>query len=231
MPELLAAFDWVRVSIDAGRPETYASIRSVPESFFQKSIGNIKRIAEARDSARDSKLILGVGYVVTRENYKEIKEACKIYRDLGVNNVRISAVFSPEEAGYFDGIYEECRDAARESVELFGDSNFRVFNLFGDRVADLEQGHPDYKFCGFQQVSSYIGGDLNVYRCCNTSYNPQGFLGSIKNQRLKDFWGSHTKKEAIANFDARTCDRCQFDNKNKFINYVLEQEPEHVDFV
>lgn len=231
MPELLAQFKWVRVSIDAGTAQSYASIRSVPESFFTKSLENIGRIAEAKAKSQTSDLVLGVGYVVTRENYREIDQAVKIYKDLGVDNVRISAVFTPEDAGYFEGIYEECRDAARDAVARYGDESFRVFNLFGDRLSDLEQGKPDYEFCGFQQIQSYIGGDLNVYRCCNTSYNPQGFLGSIKNQRFKELWASRQKKNAIGSFDARTCSRCQFNAKNKFINYVLEDDPEHVNFV
>ena len=78
---------------------------------------------------------------------------------------------------------------------------------------------------------TYIGADLSVYRCCNTAYNPHGYLGSLKDQRFIEMWNSDEKRERIASFNASSCERCMFNNKNRVINYALETAPEHVDFV
>jgi MoaA/NifB/PqqE/SkfB family radical SAM enzyme len=228
--DLIANFAWARFSIDAANSLTYSQMREVPESFFDKVIKNVEKVVAAK-RAVGSNVVLGLGFVVTKENYKEILGFVRIASELGVDNARLSAVFTPENAEYFKDIYLECRDEAREAVERYQRPDFKVFNLFGDRFQDLEDEHPEYEFCGFQQFQAYIGGDQNVYRCCSTAYNPQGFIGSLKFQSFKELWNSEAKKKNFASFDAKTCERCMFNNKNRFINYLISKDPKHVDFV
>jgi hypothetical protein len=71
----------------------------------------------------------------------------------------------------------------------------------------------------------YIGGDLNVYRCCNTAYTRAGLLGSLKGKRLTELFG-----ELDYSFDARQCRYCQFLGQNEASNALI-REPEHVNFV
>lgn len=231
VPDILSQFKWVRVSVDAGDKETYSRIRHIPEPSFDKTISNVRELVKARERNKSSDLILGVGYVVTRDNYKGILNGVEIFSQLGIDNVRLSAVFTPENAKYFEGIYQECKDMASEAVEKYSRPDFKVFNLFGDRLEDLEQGKPEFKTCNFINFQTIVGGDQNVYMCCNTAYNPQGFIGSVKNQRFKELWESRAKKERFSTFDATTCDRCMFLNKNRTIAYLVEQDPDHVNFV
>jgi len=230
MLDLIPKFKWIRVSVDAACSKTYSEMREVPENFFDKVVSHLEQIVAAK-KASNSETIIGVGFVVTKENYTEISEGVKIFHGLGVDNIRLSAVFQPEDADYFATFYEEARDDARAAVEKYGSSEFKVFNLFGDRLGDLEQKNPEYEFCAFQQFQCIVGGDQNVYRCCNTAYNPVGFLGSIKEQSFKELWESREKRGLIENFDARSCERCMFNSKNRFINYLIDDEPDHVNFI
>lgn len=230
MLDLIPQFKWIRVSVDASCRETYSEMREVPKEFFDKVVSHIGQIVEAKKKAQ-SDLIIGVGFVVTKENYQEIPDGVKLFHDLGVDNIRLSAVFQPEDSAYFEEFYEQARDDARRAVEKYQSKEFKVFNLFGDRLSDLEQKNPEYEFCAFQQFQCIVGGDQNVYRCCNTAYNPVGFLGSIKNQSFKELWESREKRGLIENFDARSCDRCMFNSKNRFINYLIDDEPQHVNFI
>ena len=231
LPEILAKFKWVRVSVDSASEKTYSEMRDVPPSYFPKVIKNICAVVDARDRSEESETVIGVGFVVTRENYHEIKKGVGIFSKLGVDNIRLSAVFQPDDASYFQGMYEEARDLAQEASDKYQTEKFRVFNLFGDRIEDLKSQHPEYSFCGFQQFQCIVGGDQNVYRCCNTAYNPMGFIGSIKDQSFKELWEGEVKKEKIENFDARGCPRCMFNSKNRFINYLIADDPKHVNFV
>lgn len=229
--ELLARSKWVRVSVDAARRETYAGIREVPESTFDKTLRNIAKIVETRDKTEDSELIVGVGFVVTRENHKEIYEATEIFSEMGVDNIRISAVFTPDDYEYHKEIYPEAKEAALKAVADFQRPDFKVFNLFGDRIQDLIDQRPEYNFCGFMHLTTYIGGDLNVYTCCNNAYNDHGLMGSLKEQRFMDYWKSEAKLERYDKFRASSCERCMFNSKNRFINYLVEDEPMHVNYV
>lgn len=225
---LLVRAEWVRVSIDAASPETYASMRRVSQSFFYRTIANVNRLVTAKQIAK-SKTIIGIGFVVTRENWQEIMDACEIARTAGVDNFRISAAFLPDNEAYHAPHYSKAWELARGAAQEMETDTFRVFNLYSDRLEDLEQRSPDYETCVYQFVTTYIGGDLNLYRCCNTSYNRHGLLGSLKEQRFRDAWeGAH---QARTGFRAESCDRCQFNRVNRLGNYMLKENAEHVAFV
>jgi len=230
-PEILSNFKWVRVSVDAGTAETYSRMRSVPDQSYARTLSNIEALVRCKANNPDSETIVGVGYVVTKDNYNEILMAVERFAGMGVDNIRLSAVFTPENAKYFEGIYQECKDITLEAVAKYSRPDFKVFNLFGDRLADLEQGRPDYKKCQFINWQTIIGGDQNVYFCCNTAYNPQGFIGSIKNQSFKALWESKAKRDRFDAFDATTCERCMFNQKNKTIAYLVQAKPDHSNFI
>lgn len=226
--DVLPFFSWLRVSLDAGTPETYASVRRVKPTAFHKALANIQAIRTQID-AQMTAAVLGVGFVVTRENWSELYEAVRLAKENGAHNVRIGAMFSQMGATYYDGMIEPIRELEMRAKELQGDG-FLVFDLFGQRVDDLFQGAPDYQFCGFEHFTTYIGADLNVYRCCNTAYNERGLIGSLKDQTFDALWQSYEKRKAFAEFDARGCERCQFNHINRTILAAVNP-PVHVDFV
>ena len=214
---------WIRVSIDAGTAETYGSIRRVNPSVFNKVWENVSNLV----SMRDNGLIIGIGFVVTKENWQEVLLCTQKAKEAGVDNIRISAIFQSEGIDYFDGWLHEAADLCHKASEE-STPEFRVFNNFSSRVDDLLQESPDYEFCGLQNVQTYIGGDLNLYRCCVTSYNPRGLIGSLKNQTFYELWHS---KELNKGFDARGCPRCMYNDKNRTILYAINSEAMHRNFV
>lgn len=231
LPEILSHGKWVRISVDCSNAQSYSYIRNVSEKVFYRVLDNISCIIKEREKNKQSELIIGVGFVVNKDNYNEIYDAVKISKDLGVDNIRISAAFTVENYHYHDSYYIVARDMARKAKEDFEDSNFKVFNLFGDRIQDLIDQKPEYDFCAYMYLDTYIGGDLNVYRCCNLAYNEKGLIGSIKDKRFKDFWFSEDIILKYNSFNATSCERCMFNNKNRFINYVLEKKPLHVNYI
>src|SRR3990167_4243225 len=69
--DLLPGFAWTRVSLDAGTPETYARIRQTPAGNFNRVLGNVSNLAR-RIAERNAECVLGVGYVVTPDNWQEV---------------------------------------------------------------------------------------------------------------------------------------------------------------
>jgi MoaA/NifB/PqqE/SkfB family radical SAM enzyme len=207
---------WVRFSLDAGTPATYAKIRHVQPD----------KLAEVRQHIRElTGPVVGVGFVVTKDNWKEIIDAVLNARQDGADNIRLSAVFTNEGRSYFHGIGDEIDDICK-SVTKYSTDTFRVFNLFSDRYLDLSLGKPTYQDCHLQKFCTYIGADLNVYRCCILAYNELGKLGSIKDQTFEQMW-----EKVNFDFDARTCPRCMHNKKNATIDYALQTSPPHVNFL
>lgn len=228
--ELLMRATWVRVSLDSATAESYSAIRRVSATQFERAKQNIAALCNTRDRT-GSKVVIGVGFVVTKENWREVVQAAELARSLGVDNFRISAVFQPDGANYFADFHAEAAALCRAAEAWSSTDYFKVVNMFGDRLGDLTLGNPDYKSCGFMQYTTFIGGDQNVYRCCTTAYNAQGLIGSIKDRRFKDLWESQAKRDDFDSFDARGCERCMFNNQNRAIAYAVQTEPAHANFV
>lgn len=234
--ETLMQAAWVRVSIDAATPETYCSMRRVGKGQWKLATENLRKLCERRD-ALASQTIVGMGFVVSKENWREVRDAAAMAREFGVNSFRISAVFQPDNERYFEGFYDEARELC-EAAESLSGGGFRVTNSFGKRLEDLRLGHPDYQHCRYQQFTTYLSAKMELYRCCNTSYSTRGLIGSIENQRFKDLWNSQALRDSFNSFDARSCERCQFNSANRAIEAGLvdiaipsQSPPIHVNFV
>lgn len=219
--------EWVRISIDAGSKKSYAAIRRCPQSHWDKVWTNISKLVRLRGEKKSP--VIGLGFVVTKENHKEIKDFILKAKDAGVDNVRLSGVFQNDGGAYFDSFYLEAKSLIDEA-KMLQDDSFKVIDRFVEKVSDLDEGSPKHPFCGYMHFTTFIGGDCSLYRCCVTSYNPQGFLGSLKDMSFKDLWDSQSKKDKMKSFDATSCTRCQFNDKNRSILNAISR-PEHVEFV
>lgn len=213
---------WVRVSIDAGREETYREVRRVREGVFQRVQDNVRALVEARNAAGQDWPYIGAGFVVTRENWREILEGVDIAERMGVDNLRFAAVFTNQDEDYFAGFEKRAHELAAQA-EARSRPGFKVTDNFRVRFADLKQRSPEYERCAYQRLTTYIGADQNLYRCCILAYNERGLLGSLKGRRLADFWPQ--LRPAFENFDARGCPRCQFNGRNRALNRTIDAMP------
>lgn len=222
---ILTHAKWIRISLDAGCDTTYSKIRRVSNGVYKRVLQNINQFLDRRTNTT-----VGISFVVLKDNYTEILPAIVTAKNLGVDYIRIGAVFSNDDVAYYKGILDYINSQLYKAKD-FENSNFKVYNQFNIRYDDLAQGNPDYSYCGHQYINTYIGGDLNVYRCCATAYNNLGLVGTLQDKSFKDFWKSEEKRLKYATFDAQNCIRCPFNEKNKFLNYVLDKDIEHVNYV
>ena len=225
--ELLGDASWVRISMDAATAPLYGFIRNVSPHTFDKVLENIKALVKHR-----RKSIIGVGFVVEHENYKQIYDAAKLFKELGIDNFRISAAFTPMGYEYFTDIFTEARELSKKAESL-SDQNYTVFNLFNERVKDVFEGTQDYDFCPIKDLLAYIGADYNVYTCCTLAYNQRGYIGSIKNQSFAELWKSPEKIKKFKDHNPRFhCKHpCMYKGKNEFINYCTMKNPKHINFI
>jgi len=212
---ILEKLTWLRISLDAGTPETYERIRQ--SKSWPQVMKNLEMVGKLKGP------LVGVGFVVTLENFKELSDACALVKSFGIPYVRVSAMFSEGGADYYQGFLNEI-DQERGWAHGMEDDSFKLIDFFDNRIDDLKQAAPDYSFCGYQQFVTYIGGDQKVYTCCTNAYTPHGLIGDLTNQRFKD-WLKETRT-----FDAKSCHHCQYNGVNKTVNYMLS-EPAHVSFV
>jgi len=210
------AMSWVRVSVDSGTPQMYASTRRVSEKHWHRAWENISALAESCTG------IVSVGFVITNENFRELPAAAEVAQAAGVANIRVGAVFSTDGTSYYGDRLSEIREIIASAKAEFGDL---IVDLFDRRIADLDAGSPTDALCGYQHLSTYIGGDLGVYRCCNTAYTRAGKVADLHGMRFAEVF-----YKPVVPFDARSCRHCQFRGQNQVISALVRQ-PTHAEFV
>ena len=222
-------FEWIRVSIDAGNAKSYSEIRRVPLSAWDKAWSNVRKLVEVCKK-QDKRPYIGLGFVVTPRSYTEIEEFTRLGLEAGVDNVRFTAFFNVDNEKPLLPIYQETVDILASTKAKYGDK-ITIYDNFGTRFDDLKQQHPEYSMCPYQYYTTYIGGDLQSYRCCVLAYNKRGLVagGDLKERRFDEFWNSQERKDDLASLDARGCPRCQFNQKNRDLLYVIG-DAKHVEF-
>jgi MoaA/NifB/PqqE/SkfB family radical SAM enzyme len=210
------AMSWIRVSVDAGTPSTYAHTRRVKAAHWDTAWKNIA------DLAAHCSGTVSVGFVCTPENFIELGSLAAHAKAAGVANVRVGAVFSAEGAGYYSNLLPAIRTSIAAAKEQYGEL---IVDLFDRRIDDLNAGSPDEPLCGYQHLTTYIGGDLGVYRCCNTAYTRAGKVADLHDVRFAHLFGRQ-----VPEFDGRGCRFCQFRQQNNIIAATL-RKPTHAEFV
>lgn len=222
------AANWVRVSLNAGTPHTYEVVHRRPELFFHQVLDHIATLVEYR-----TKAVIGVGFMVSRESWQDIPAFIDKMWELGVNNVRLSAVSTAEGSRYFEGWKDEAIDLAR-AAQKRSTADFKVFDLFSDRLYDMDKAGEPYPLCPCKDLITYVGADCNVYTCCILAYNKAGLIGSIKDQTFKQLWEGRAKHDMFKTFDplCRCRDHiCTYRQKNEFISYCVKADPLDVNFI
>jgi len=210
------AMSWVRVSVDSGTPQTYASTRGVSAKHWSKVWEHVAALASNCSGT------VSVGFVMTPANFRELPAAAELARASGVANIRVGAVFSAEGAGFYGRGLSEIRAVIADAKGRFGDL---IVDLFDRRIEDLDAGSPTEPLCGYQHLSTYIGGDLGVYRCCNTAYTRAGKVADLHDRRFRDLFGG-----PVEPFDATSCRFCQFRGQNQVIA-ATQRKSLHSEFV
>ncbi len=235
--EVAVRLVWLRVSIDAADRHYYSEERRVGLKAWDNLEKGVRLLREDLNNLK-SETVLGAGYVVTDRNWKGIHKATGIYKDWGFDNVRLGLMFSPDGAKPYEDFRYDMSYLAIKAVEDFSDRSYTVINRVSEKYDELDKGNPTFEFCSYQHFTQYIGGDLNLYRCCVYAYNYHGLVGSLRNMRYKELLDSQSKKENMSNFKASSCERCQFTDIIKNTNSFIESEidppnkdiPMHVNF-
>jgi len=223
---ILKKMAWIRISVDASTASMYQQLRGVDE--FYKVIEIIQGFNEYYPKTE-----LGVSFVVNPINYSQIFSFAELSKDLGVDNVRYSIAWFPQGKKHYSKMMKTINELISEAKKLEA-RDFRVFDLTRGRLENLDLTNKDYRTCGYQHFTTVIGADSQVYPCCTLKYVPEASFGSLKEDRFHHIWmGERRKNWVKRNHLKEVCSKtiCWMEEKNKFIGYLIENNPEHVNFI
>ncbi|MCC7210749.1 MAG: radical SAM protein [Candidatus Brocadia sp.] len=219
---------WLRISIDGWDDESYAFYRGVAKGEFTKVMKNMENFKKL-----GGKCYLGVSFVIDKHNAGHVYPFIKKLKDTGVNNVKVSPCIvsndGAENNAYHRPFFDLVKKQAEKAKEDFEDEKFEIFDAYHELDVKFKK---DYTWCPYLQILPVIGADLNIYPCQDKAYNlEEALIGSIKEQRFRDFWFTDKAKFFKVN-PAKVCNHhCVANEKNRLILEYLTSDEEHIGFV
>ncbi|MBC8413525.1 MAG: radical SAM protein [Nitrospira sp.] len=219
---------WLRVSIDGWDDRSYSQYRQVPEGEFTRVMANMENFSKL-----DGKCFLGVSLVIDELNAPEVYGFIERLKGIGVNSVKVSPCIVSNDCAendlYHEPFYKQVREQVDRAVTELKDENFEIYDSYH---AMNDKFQKEYTWCPYLQILPIIGADQNIYSCQDKAYNlDEGLIGSIKDQRFKDFWFSDKNKFFNINPSMVCNHHCVSNIKNNIVLDYLNADPEHAGFV
>lgn len=220
---------WVRISLDAWDDKSYQASRGIRGGAFSQLLRNISAFRERGDSC-----VLGASMIVGVDNAAHLYDVCAKLKKSGIAHVKISGVVVGNDAAANNGYHAPIRAVVTEEIaRIRAELEDGTFSIF-DHYHELEERFAkSYRICPSLAFLTVIGADLNVYTCQDKAYTSAGRLGSIRECRFADLWGSAETRAKVFSFDpSRACPHhCVSHRKNLAALDFLSLDEEHGYFV
>ncbi|MEM0465174.1 MAG: radical SAM protein [Candidatus Pacearchaeota archaeon] len=218
---ILSKSEWVRISAGEIDAENFVNTRKRPASFFYKLQDNIKNFSKIKKNDCE----LGINFVVQKNNADKVYESAKYFKNLGVNHIKFTACWVPEEFfEYHKPIKEDVIEQIKKARKDFEDENFKIYDTYEEDFLLTGLCERKYEKCYIMQIIPVIGADSVVYFCHDKTYSKSGVLGSIRKKSFKELWFSEETKEIFENFNPKKkCKHhCTYDSRNLSIIKMIE---------
>lgn len=225
--KILRCCSWVRVSIDAATDKTFFESKGV--NGLQRTLDNVKKLHDKKiyfGSPTD----VGVGFVITRENYKEIHQFVEAFKDLN----RLKYIqFKP----CIDNVFEDTKTEAKwweeevkpRLLQAMAKNSKVVTNYykFNDLVSDIGR---EYDVCYGHQFCPCVGATGDVWVCTHLRGFPEYSFGNIKGKdfSFENIWNCRKRQDVIKSIDLSKCQKYCRNNEINKVLYMLKHTPQGV---
>lgn len=230
--QALPFVEWVKVSFNAGTPETYAKIHRTKERDFHTVVENIKYAVKfRREHEFGFNCSIGMQMVLLDENAHEVEDFLKLAKSL---NVDYAVIKSYSQHKFSDTHIYENIDYSKyleleKTVAIYSDANFTA--IF--RANGMVEKEP-YDICmSTPNLWAYIDSKMDVYACSAYLLQDRFNLGSLKTQTFQDIWHGDKRKALFEEgIDISECRKnCRMDNCNRYLSSIKDGTIQHVNFI
>ena len=247
--ESLSRCHWVSVSVDSGTAGTFANLKRVSLSEFDKVIENMRVLVEYSHKystyLSQKPLSFGVTYkfLAHKKNIHEIDIATKLAKEIGCKDIHIRPVgkpwYSKETNSFDDKTISMFYDKLREAREM-EDENFSVYGVTHKFTPDFDKKNNFAKCHALFMTSVFsppLSGDhsdsFTLCQCCDRRGDSTLELShNLRNLNdILNAWGSINHWEMYNKLDLSKCPRCTYSPHNEIYEKVLCQDNMSINFI
>lgn len=235
--ELLPSLTWIRFSIDAATPETYATVHGIASSGFKLTITTLKEAVRIKKE-HNLAVTVGVQFLMIQQNLDDIDPALELYSEIGVDYLSFKPYSEhPQMLNKSGFTYtKEMIEAIVEKVDLFPTSS-RTKIIFRRTATDAyAEGVQYFNHCYALPFWGYISSKGDFYTCSMYLNDDRFNVGNIYKDTMSAILLSDKRKLSIhfAEHDLQIDHECRVNCRMARINEFLEvlnKKPNHINFI
>lgn len=236
LEECLPLITWIKVSLDAGTPETHMKIHRPKVQDFEIIMNNLRRAVEIR-MATKSQCALGAQLLLLPDNFGEAIDLAKLIKKIGLDYLVVKPYSQHGKSitKEYRGVDYKKYFYLADELEKLNDKNFKVV-FRKNTMEKLEDKERGYKFCHATPLLwAYLMANGDVYSCSSFLGEKEFCLGNYNKNSFKEIWEGAKRKRhwnlMRTKFDINKCrENCRMDEVNKYLER-LSNPPDHVNFI
>jgi len=182
---------WLRIGVDAGNAEDYATIRQIKSNEWQIMLDTVQKMVDTKRRL-ESDITLGVGFVITESTVDQVVGFAETFADFDLDYCQYKTDcvnLQRWEDGYTRdfSLYDKFRDGLSEAEKILGSK----FHCKIEGMEDVMKGAEHlnhYKKCLGSQLQPCLGADGNVYVCPQMRGYKEYSYGSLYEKSFKEVW-------------------------------------------
>ncbi len=235
--DILPSLTWIRFSLDAATPATYARVHGVTPASFKKTINSLKEAVRIKKE-QNLPVTIGVQFLVIRENLADIEKALQLFPEIGVDYLSFKPysehprMLNKSGFTYSPAIIDKVEDSIRRFPGT--EKTSIIFRKFAtDAYAD---GAQRFASCCATPFWGHISSKGDFYTCGVHLKDARFNVGNIYSETIEAILGGDARKKAIAFAEqelkvGRECRvNCRMARINEFLDF-LRREPDHINFI
>ncbi|MBF0179643.1 MAG: radical SAM protein [Magnetococcales bacterium] len=235
--DTLEAISWIKVSINAGTPATYAYLHQTRESDFHKVLENMQAMTQLRRE-RNLACTLGAQILLLEENQGEIETLARICRDvIGLDYL----VVKP----YSQHLFSKTHRYQEFSYEGFVNLGQSLAHLNSDRFSLVFRGHTMAKVVQSERYPrcmsvpflwAFVMANGTVSGCSAFLLDERFEYGNINEKTFQEIWEGERRRQGFElvsrELDIAECRaNCRMDEINRYLHRIRTRSVPHMNFI
>lgn len=227
----LPFLEWLRFSVDAATPETYAIVHGCRPEHFGILVDNIKTAVSIKKE-QHAKCVIGVQAVLIPQNQNEIVRLACLTRSWGVDYFTVKPFSKhPSSVCDFDVEYGKVK-LLEEQLRPIATDDFKII-FRTNAMEKLNEPRP-YRECLAHSFATYVDAAGFIYPCSMFLGQVEYAFGNIYEECFPAIWEGQQRQRVITRLREEGVDRCReicrLDEINRYL-WSLKNPPLHVNFI
>lgn len=237
--KLLPSLTWIRFSIDAATPETYATVHGTPKTTFERTITSLNEAVRVKREHNLS-VTVGVQFLMIQQNIPDIEAALNLYSDIGVDYLSFKPYSEhPQMLNKSGFTYSlEMIDVIEKTVNAFLINNKTKTSIIFRKAATKAYSSETQRFnsCCALPFWGYVSSKGDFYTCSVYLNDDRFKVGNIYSETMEAIVFGEMREKSIvfAEHELEIGHECRLNCRmariNEFLNF-LDHKPQHINFI